>query len=167
MASGRGSNFEALVVACRDGRLAAEVVLLAVNTPNCLARRRAERLAIPCACLDHRGCSDRRVLDVDLISLFRRQRVDLVVMVGWMRIVTPQPSGRIPGQASQHSSLPSACFPWPRGPDAAGQDLRAGVRVQAAVPVLADESQEDMAARIRTQEHRILPLGVQLAAERL
>ncbi|MEY4800815.1 MAG: hypothetical protein RLZZ213_1262, partial [Cyanobacteriota bacterium] len=48
MASGAGSNFEALVQACTDGRLQAEVALLVVNNPGCGAQQRAERLAIPC-----------------------------------------------------------------------------------------------------------------------
>ncbi|QEY31707.1 phosphoribosylglycinamide formyltransferase [Synechococcus sp. RSCCF101] len=183
MASGRGSNFEALVRACRRGELQAEVVQLVVNVPDCPARGRAERLEVPCTCLDHRRYSDRTCLDEDLIALFRRRSVQLVVMAGWMRIVTPRLVEAFAGRLINiHPSL----LPAFRGMDAVGQALRAGVRlsgctvhrvtaevdageilVQAAVPVLDGDSAVSLAARIQEQEHRILPLGVQLAGERL
>ena len=98
MASGEGSNFEALVAACRQGPLAAEVVQLVVNNPSCAARNRAERLAVPCRLLDHRLLSDRQELDRQVSALFGEVGVDLIVMAGWMRIVTPQLIQAFPGR---------------------------------------------------------------------
>ncbi len=183
MASGAGSNFEALARACGDGRLHGQVVVLAVNRADCGARGRAERLGVPCEVIDHRRQPSREALDRALINLFAAHRVDLVVMAGWMRIVTPVLIGAFPERlVNIHPSL----LPSFRGADGVGQALAAGVTVagctahivteqvdagpilvQAAVPVLADDDRERLHARIQQQEHRILPLAVTLAARRL
>ena len=183
MASGNGSNFEALVAACRQGPLAAQVVQLVVNNPDCLARQRAERHGIPCRLLDHRLLRDRQELDRAVAAEFREVQVDLVVMAGWMRIVTPVLIGAFSERLINiHPSL----LPSFRGIDAVGQALAAGVRLsgctahlvveevdaglilaQAAVPVLPGDDATRLAERIRRQEHRILPLAVALAAARL
>lgn len=183
MASGDGSNFEALVAACRSGALAAEVSLLVVNEPDCGARERAERLAIPWRLLDHRSFASREALDGALIGAFRQVEADLVVMAGWMRIVTPVLIDAFPGRLlNLHPSL----LPSFRGRDGIGAALAAGVTlagctahlvvpevdagpilVQAAVPVLSGDDRASLHARIRVQEHRILPLAVRIAAQRL
>ena len=183
MASGNGSNFEALVRACRAGCPRGTVALLVVNNPGCAAIARAERLGVPWQMLDHRGQSSREDLDRALIDLFQRQAIDLVVMAGWMRVVTPVLIGAFPGRlVNIHPSL----LPSFRGMHAAAQALEAGVTlagctahlvteevdagqilVQAAVPVLVDDDVDSLSQRIQQQEHRILPLAVQLAAERL
>jgi phosphoribosylglycinamide formyltransferase-1 len=167
MASGEGSNFEALVRACGDGRLRARVVLLAVNRAACGARQRAERLAIPCHVLDHRSQPSREALDRALIALFQAERIDLVVMAGWMRIVTAVLIGAYPQRlVNIHPSL----LPSFRGADGVAQALAAGVTlagctahlvtaevdtgpilVQAAVPVLAGDDRERLHARIQRQ----------------
>lgn len=183
MASGNGSNFEALVQACRTGALAADVVLLLVNNPGCGAQSRAERLGISCRLHDHRTAESREALDQQLCASFRQAEVDLVVMAGWMRIVTQELIDAFPQRlVNIHPSL----LPSFRGARAIEQALAAGVTisgctahlvslevdtgpvlVQAAVPVLAGDDPSSLAARIHQQEHRILPLAVQLAAERL
>ena len=183
MASGEGSNFEALVDACSEGRLRGEVVVLAVNREGCGAQGRADRLGIPCQVIDHRSQPSRQALDEALIALFRTHRVDLVVMAGWMRIVTPVLIAAFPDRlVNIHPSL----LPSFRGADGVGDALAAGVTlagctahlvtaevdagrilVQAAVPVLAGDDRQRLHARIQQQEHRILPLAVALAAQRL
>jgi phosphoribosylglycinamide formyltransferase 1 len=183
MASGNGTNFEALVRACRQGTLRASVECLVVNREQCGARERAARLGVPCHRVDHRLPTERESLDRELIRLFGVSAVDVVVMAGWMRIVTPVLIDAYPDRLLNiHPSL----LPSFRGIDAVGQALAAGVTlagctahlvqaevdagpilVQAAVPVLKDDSRESLAARIQRQEHRILPLAVALVAARL
>lgn len=183
MASGHGSNFEAVVQACRGGALQAEVALLVVNRPDCGAQQRAERLGIAWQLLDHRRFASRESLDQALIAAFRAAAIDLVVMAGWMRIVTPLLIDAFPDRlVNIHPSL----LPSFRGVDAIGQALASGVRltgctahlvrpevdsgpvlVQAAVPVLEGDDHDSLAARIQRQEHRILPLAIALAAARL
>jgi phosphoribosylglycinamide formyltransferase 1 len=183
MASGNGTNFEALVRACRQGTLRASVECLVVNREQCGARERAARLGVPCHRVDHRLHATRESLDRELIRLFGVSAVEVVVMAGWMRIVTPVLIDAYPDRLLNiHPSL----LPSFRGIDAVGQALAAGVTlagctahlvqaevdagpilVQAAVPVLKDDSRESLAARIQRQEHRILPLAVALVAARL
>ena len=183
MASGAGSNFEALVQACGVGSLRAEVALLVVNNPGCGAQQRAERLGVPCQVHDHRGQPSREQLDQALVGAFRNAAVDLVVMAGWMRVVTPTLIGAYPERLLNiHPSL----LPSFRGLDAVGQALAAGVTltgctahlvceevdagrilVQAAVPVLVGDDHASLSARIQRQEHRILPLAVALTAEQV
>ena len=158
MASGHGSNFEALVASCRHGPLNASVEVLVVNKPGCGAIERAERLGVSWRLLDHRRFSSREALDGALIEAFPQRLVNI------------------------HPSL----LPSFRGVDAIGQALAAGVTlagcsahlvtaevdggpilVQAAVPVCPGDDHARLAARIQQQEHRILPLAVALAAERL
>lgn len=183
MASGSGSNFEALVQACNGGSLAAQVSLLVVNNPGCGAQERAARLGVPCAVHDHRLAPSREALDAQLIASFRAAAVDLVVMAGWMRIVTQRLIDAYPERLLNiHPSL----LPSFRGARAIEQALQARVAlsgctahlvslevdtgpilVQAAVPVLAGDDAASLAQRIHRQEHRILPVAVHLAAERL
>ncbi|MBM5798174.1 MAG: phosphoribosylglycinamide formyltransferase, partial [Cyanobacteria bacterium K_Offshore_0m_m2_072] len=68
MASGNGSNFEALVQACRRRQLQAEVVELIVNNDGCGAQQRAQRLGIACTLLDHRQHSSREALDAAIAA---------------------------------------------------------------------------------------------------
>jgi phosphoribosylglycinamide formyltransferase-1 len=183
MASGEGSNFEALVQATRCQHLQASVELLVVNHEQCGARARAERLGIPWRWIDHRAFPSREALDDALIEAFRGAGVDLVVMAGWMRIVSPRLIEAFPDRLLNiHPSL----LPSFRGLDAVGQALACGVHitgctvhlvrpevddgpilVQAAVPVHPQDNAPSLAARIHAQEHRILPLAVALAARRL
>jgi len=183
MASGSGSNFEAVALACRQGQLPGEVALLVVNNPGCGASERAGRLGIPCQLHDPRDFPSREALDPALIASFQAAAVDLVVMAGWMRIVTPTLIGAFPERlVNIHPSL----LPSFRGMDAVGQALAAGVTlagctahlvseevdagrilVQAAVPVFPSDDHASLSARIHHQEHRILPLAVELAAQRL
>lgn len=183
LASGEGSNFEALVEACRNGALAGtEVVQLIVNRSGCGAQQRAERLGVPWEHLDHRQRS-RQELDQHLVAMLQRCGVDLVVMAGWMRIVTPV---LIEAYAGRLLNIHPSLLPSFRGLDAVGQALAAGVRLsgctvhlvaeevdageilmQAAVPVLDDDDHSSLSRRIQVQEHRLLPAAVALLGQRL
>ena len=183
MASGEGSNFQALVEACTNATLHGRVELLVVNNPGCGAQRRAEQLGVPWRLLDHRAFPSREALDRALAEAFQAVPVDLVVMAGWMRIVTAELIQAYPDRLLNiHPSL----LPSFRGARAVEQALEAGVTlsgctahlvrlevdsgpvlVQAAVPVAPEDTPATLAARIHRQEHRILPLAVQVAAQRL
>jgi phosphoribosylglycinamide formyltransferase-1 len=183
LASGNGSNFEAVVQACRSGLIRGEVGCLVVNREGCGAQRRAERLGVPCRLIDHRAHPQRQELDRRLVEIFHGEGCELLVMAGWMRIVTPVLIDAFPERiVNIHPSL----LPSFRGMDAIGQALVAGVRitgctahlvseevdagailVQAAVPVLAQDDAGSLAERIHREEHRILPQAVALAAARL
>lgn len=179
MASGSGSNVEALHDATAQGRLDASLRLLIVNNPDCGARDRAARLQIPCQLIDHRRYKTREDLDQALVSAFQAADVEAVVMAGWMRIVTPILIDAYPGRLiNLHPSL----LPSFKGLDAVGQALASGVRItgcsvhhvqedvdsgtviaQAAVPVLGNDDVQSLTQRIQKQEHRLLPWATALA----
>ena len=182
MASGNGSNFEAIVQAINTGRLGAEIPLLVVNNENCGAHQRADRFGIHLEVLDHRSYPNREALDRQLVSLFQSHQVDVVVMAGWMRIVTDVLVKAFPERlVNIHPSL----LPSFRGLDAVGQALKAGVNIsgctvhivtteldagpilaQAAVPVFGTDNHDSLAKRVQQQEHVLLPATLQQNAHR-
>ena len=181
MASGTGSNFEALHNAIASGNLNARLCLLVVNKPGCGASQRAERLGIRCELRDHRLFASREALDQELVRTFRDEGVEAIVMAGWMRIVTSVLIDAFPDRLINiHPSL----LPAFRGMDAIGQCLTSGATItgctvhqvqkdvdtgpilaQAAVPVLPDDDRESLARRIQKQEHRLLPWATALAGQ--
>ena len=173
MASGNGSNFEALAQAVDAGNLMAEISMLVVNNPGCGAQQRAQRLGIPCTVLDHRVLRERERLDQALVDCFRSVAVEVIVMVGWMRIVTPV---LINGFADRLVNIHPSLLPSFKGLDGIGQALAAGVKItgcsvhlvtaeldggpilaQAAVPVEEKDTHETLSERVHQAEHRLLP----------
>ena len=176
MASGNGSNFEALAQAIEAGTLMAELRLLVVNNPGCGAQQRAERLGVPCTVLDHRVLRNRESLDQALVDSFRAADVEVVVMAGWMRIVTPV---LIEGFAGRLVNIHPSLLPSFKGLDGIGQALAAGVKVtgctvhvvteeldagpilaQAAVAVDRDDDHDSLARKVHQEEHRLLPAAI-------
>ncbi|MGB3300880.1 MAG: phosphoribosylglycinamide formyltransferase [Phormidesmis sp.] len=181
MASGSGSNFEAIARAIARKELNARIELVIYNNPAAAVASRAERLGVPAQLLNHRTFESREALDTAIVQTLKAAGVEWVIMAGWMRRVTQQLISAFPGQILNiHPSLlPS--FPGMR---AVEQALNAGVKItgcsvhhvelvvdsgpivmQAAVPVLPDDSVETLQARIQVQEHRIFPQAIAIAAQ--
>ncbi|ABB56988.1 phosphoribosylglycinamide formyltransferase [Synechococcus elongatus] len=182
LASGNGSNFEALAQAITADQLQAEIRLLIYNNPDAYVRQRAERLGIPALLLDHRQFASREDLDQAIITAFRNRGVEWIAMAGWMRLVTETLIQAFPERIINiHPSL----LPSFKGIRAVEQAIAAKVRisgctahlvtldvdsgpilVQAAVPVLPDDTVDSLQQRIQVEEHKILPLAIALAAAR-
>jgi phosphoribosylglycinamide formyltransferase 1 len=177
MASGSGSNFAAVAEAIDAGQLQAKIAVLIYNNPGIKALEYAAKYQIPTVFHDHRGV-DRSALDAAIVQTMQEYQVNCVVMAGWMRVVTPVLIDAFPDRIINiHPSLlPS--FP---GIKAIEQALAAKVKIsgctvhlvrpvvdsgpiliQAAVPVLPDDTAEALHARIQIQEHRILPAALKL-----
>jgi phosphoribosylglycinamide formyltransferase-1 len=181
MASGNGSNFEAVAQAIHDGQVNAQIQVLIYNNPGIKAAARAERWGVPTVLLNHRDYKHREDLDTAIVETLRQYQVEWLVMAGWMRIITPVLIDAFPDRIINiHPSL----LPSFKGVRAVEQAFEAGVKItgctvhlvrpevdsgpiliQAAVPVLPDDTPETLHARIQVQEHRILPQALaQLAA---
>jgi len=181
MASGSGSNFEAVARAIASQQLNAKIQVLIYNNPGIKAAARAEKWGVPAVLLNHRDYKKREELDSKIVHTLRQYGVEWVVMAGWMRLVTPVLIEAFPDRIINiHPSL----LPSFKGVRAVEQALEAGVKIagctvhlvrlevdsgpiliQAAVPVLPDDTAETLHARIQVQEHRILPQALaQLAA---
>jgi phosphoribosylglycinamide formyltransferase-1 len=175
LASGSGSNFEALVAGLR-GDQSASVEALLCNVPGAPALERATRLGVPAVLMHHTQWPSRQAYDEALVAELRLRGVELVCLAGYMRLVTPGFLRAFPGRViNVHPALlPS--FP---GLHAQRQALEAGVRLagcsvhfvdegtdtgpiiaQASVPVLPGDDEAALSARIQVQEHRLFPLVV-------
>lgn len=182
MASGSGSNFEAIAQAIADQQLNAHIQVLVYNNPEAKAAARADRWDIPKVLLNHRQFESREALDGAIVETMQQYQVDVIVMAGWMRIVTDVLINAFPDRlVNIHPSL----LPSFRGTHAVEQALAAGVKItgctvhlvrlevdsgpiimQAAVPILPDDTVETLHQRIQVQEHRIFPAAIALLAYR-
>lgn len=180
MASGNGSNFEAVASAIAQGQLNAQIQVLIYNNPTAASAARAVKWDVPAVLLNHRDFQTREDLDRQIVQTLQQYEVEWAIMAGWMRLVTPVLIDAFPDRIINiHPSL----LPSFRGVRAVEQALEAGVKIagctvhivclevdsgpillQAAVPVLPEDTKETLHARIQIQEHRILPPAIALAA---
>ena len=163
MCSGEGTNFENIVHSCPDH----DVVIMVYNKKKCKAKKRAERL-------DIRSCYSKD--EDEIIALFNAYNVDLIVMAGWMRIVSKKFceafSGRI---INLHPSL----LPKYKGLDAVERAIEAGesetgcsvhfvteeldsgaIIKQQEVPILPGDTVESVTRAVQQAEHYLLPLVI-------
>jgi phosphoribosylglycinamide formyltransferase-1 len=182
LASGGGSNLQALLDAGARGELGpARVAVVGVNVPGCGALERAAAAGVPSFVIDHRSYAARVDFDRALIAALRAHEVDLVVLAGFMRLLTPEVLAAFPRRViNVHPALLPA-FP---GVHAQGQAFRYGVKIagctvhfvdegtdsgpiiaQTAVAVLDDDDEERLRLRILAEEHRLLPAVVRAIAE--
>lgn len=179
--SGRGSNMDALIAACAAGEIPAQIVAVISNRPLALGLEKAKAAGIPVEVVDHANFSDRESFDTALAACIDRYAPDMVVLAGFMRILTDGFVGRYQGRlVNIHPSLlPS--FP---GLHTHRRALEAGVRIhgctvhfvtpeldhgptlmQAAVPVLDDDDEETLALRVLKAEHQIYPQALRWLLE--
>jgi len=181
LASGRGSNFRALVAAARGGRMPADVVVLISDRAEAGAVALAHAEGIEVVVIPPREHPGRDAHDKAVTDALEARRVGLVCLAGYMRILRADFVEHFRGRLLNiHPALLPA-FP---GLHAQRQALAHGVRVagatvhfvdegtdtgpivlQAAVPVRADDTEDTLAARILAEEHRIYPEAVRLFAE--
>ena len=181
MASGSGTNFEALAKAIAENKLNAQVKVLIYNNPDAKVRSRAEKWQIPAILIDHRQYKQREALDQKIVGTLQEYGVEWVIMAGWMRIATQVLLDGFPDRVINiHPSL----LPSFKGIRAIEQALAAGVKItgctvhkvslavdsgeiimQAAVPILPNDTPDTLHARVQVQEHIILPQAIALAAE--
>jgi phosphoribosylglycinamide formyltransferase-1 len=181
LASGSGSNLQAILDACASGSIPAQVAVVVCNVAGATALERAEAAGVPAVLLAHGPYKTRDAYDAELVALLRRHGVELVCLAGFMRLITP-----VLLSAFQNKILnihPSLLPAYP-GLHAVRKALAAGARVsgctvhivdegtdtgpivlQAAVPVLEGDTEETLAARILVQEHRCYPRAISLWAQ--
>lgn len=179
--SGSGSNLQALIDARERGELAAEIAVVVSNRPGVLGLSRAQQAGIPTQVIDHREFNSRTAFDKALMIAIDQYQPDLLVLAGFMRILTPEFVAHYSGRMMNiHPSL----LPKYTGLHTHRRALEAGDAIhgvtvhfvteqldggppilQAQVPVLSGDTEELLAKRVLEQEHRIYPLAVHWFAQ--
>jgi phosphoribosylglycinamide formyltransferase-1 len=172
LASGRGTNLQAIIDASESGRLSGEVVGLISDNPNAAALKRARRHGIPEVVVERRSYPSKRDFDRKLAEAVRQFAPDLIVLAGFMRLLGRDFLDGFPGKVINiHPSL----LPSFQGLDAQKQALEYGVRYtgctvhfvdegtdtgpiigQRVVPVMPDDTEDTLAARILVEEHALM-----------
>jgi phosphoribosylglycinamide formyltransferase-1 len=179
--SSRGSNMGALIEAASARDYPAEIALVVSNRPEAKGLELAKAKSIATATVDHTGYKSREEFEAELAKQLARAKIEIICLAGFMRILTPgfvkQWEGRL---LNIHPSL----LPAFKGIDTHVRALDAGVKVhgcsvhfvvpeldsgpivmQAAVPVLEGDDEEELAMRVLAAEHHIYPAALRLLAE--
>ena len=174
--SGRGSNFEAIAQQIDKGNLNAEVAVVVSNVESAPGLQRARERGFDVLSANSKGLS-REAFDRQVIHVLKEKRVDLVCLAGFMRLLTPS---FIQAFRNRILNIHPSLLPAFPGLDAQRQALEYGVKVsgctvhfvdegldsgpiimQAAVPVLDEDTEESLSARILEQEHQIYSKAIQ------
>ena len=176
LASGSGTNAQAMIDKAAQGVLDVNIALIVCNRPGAGVVSRAEKAGIPCLVLDHKSFPDRESFDARMVEALREAGAELVVLAGYMRLLTPWLVGRWAGRmVNIHPSL----LPNYPGLDTHARALAAGdaeagctvhlvtegcdegpVLAQARVPVLAGDTAASLAQRVLVAEHALYPAAL-------
>lgn len=181
LASGSGTNLQAIIDRSLDGSLNAEIAVVITNNPGAGALERAKNADIPTLCINHRDFQQREDFDNAVVGALKESGVELVVLAGFMRIITQTFIDAYPNRVI---NIHPALLPSFPGLNVQQQAIDYGARfsgctvhfvdvgvdtgpiiIQAVVPVLPDDTANTLAARILEQEHKIYPRAIQLIAE--
>jgi phosphoribosylglycinamide formyltransferase 1 len=180
LVSGSGTNLQAIIDQCEAGTIPGRVVCVISNRADAYALQRAEKHGIAARHVTHRDYSSRDEYDAELVAILREYGVGLVILAGFMRIVTPVLLDAFPHAVM---NIHPALLPSFPGLHAQQQALDYGVKIsgctvhfvdagcdtgpiiiQAVVPVLTGDDEATLSARIHREEHRIYPEAVRLFA---
>lgn len=181
LCSGRGTDLQSIMDAINNGEVAADIAVVLTDKPDAFALERAASAGIKAVCVNRKQFDGRESFEQALVSELQAAGVTLVVLAGFMRILTPyfvrQYAGRI-------MNIHPALLPSFPGAHAHQDVLAYGVKIsgctvhfvdegtdsgpiilQAAVPVLDGDTEEALGARVLEQEHIIYPRAIQLYCE--
>ena len=180
-ASGRGSNFQAIIDSVESGYLAVEIKVLIADNEGAFALDRARKHGIESLVVRPKGFESRDAYFEMLVGELRAREVDLVVLAGFMRIVGKPLLDAFPNRVMNIHPALLPSFPGLHGQKQAAEygvkisgctvhfvdeGMDTGpVIIQAAVPVLYDDTEESLSERILRLEHRIYPEAIKLFAE--
>ncbi len=179
--SGRGSNMEAIVRAFRQENWPARLCAVISNRADAAGLAFAERAGIPTRVVSHKDYADRETYDAALQAVIDTYEPDLVILAGFMRILT---AGFVEHYTGRMINIHPSLLPSFRGLHTHRQAIEAGVRVhgatvhfvtpeldggpiiaQAIVPVLPGDDEDTLADRVLAQEHRLYPRVVRWITE--
>jgi len=181
LASGGGTNLQSIIDRSVQGTLDATIELVISNNPKAGALERAERAKIKTKCIDHRNFSTRENFDRAIVTTLQEANIDLVVLAGFMRIITepflqafpqriinihPALLPAFPGLHVQQKAIDfGAKFTGCTVHIVDGGVDTGPIIAQAVVPIFSHDTESTLAARILEQEHKLYPQVIQWFAE--
>ena len=181
LASGRGTNLQAIIEAIKEGRIDGKISIVISDNHNAFALKRAEQTNIETQYVNFKKFKNREDYDKEIIKSLEEKKVDLVVLAGYMRILTPY---FIKTYKNKIMNIHPALLPSFPGLHAQRQAVEYGVKVsgctvhfvdegmdsgpiilQKAVEVKDDDTEESLAERILQEEHQIYPQAIQLFSQ--
>jgi phosphoribosylglycinamide formyltransferase-1 len=179
--SGSGTNLQSIIDAVEAKKLEAKIQLVLSNKADAYGLVRAQNHGIPIEVLEHKSFPSREAYDQTVVDLLRGRGVELVVLAGFMRLLSPV---FVNAYSNRIMNIHPALLPAFPGLHVQKKAVEHGVRfsgctvhfvnedcdegpiiIQAVVPVFPGDTEEILAARILAQEHRIYPRAIQLYAE--
>jgi phosphoribosylglycinamide formyltransferase-1 len=179
--SGNGSNLQSIIDHIEKGSLKATIKIVISNNSDAYGLTRAKKHGIPVVVLKNGDFKNKEDFDSELINIFKKNSVDLVILAGFMRIITSTILNAFPQKIMNIHPALLPSFPGIHGQK---QALEYGVKlsgctvhfvdegvdtgpiiIQSAVQVFDDDTEETLAARILKEEHRIYPQAIQFFAE--
>lgn len=181
LVSGSGTNLQAIIDRIESGEIRAEIACVISNKADAYALARAAMHGIPVVVHENTRCPDRRAYDAATVEILRSHAVDLVVLAGFMRILTDVMVNSFPNAIM---NIHPALLPSFQGLHAQQQALDYGVRysgctvhfvdcgtdtgpiiMQSVVPVEQDDTEEALSARIQKAEHQTFAAAIKLFVE--
>ncbi|WP_337263445.1 MULTISPECIES: phosphoribosylglycinamide formyltransferase [unclassified Serratia (in: enterobacteria)] len=176
LVSGQGSNLQALIDACQQGRIAANIVAVFSNKAQAYGLQRAEEAGIAAHALDAKTFADREAFDAALAEAIDQYQPDLVVLAGYMRILShafvqhyagrmlnihPSLLPKYPGLHTHRQAIDNGDSEHGTSVHFVTEQLDGGpVVLQAKVPIFPGDEEDEVIERVQTQEHHIYPLVV-------
>lgn len=185
LASGGGTNLQAIIDSCERGEIDGDVVVVISNIPEAYALERARKHGIDAFAFPHKGAT-REQHEADIVECLEQHKVDLVVLAGYLRMLTPFMINKYLGRMmnTHPALLPSFGGEGMHGLNVHQAVLDYGCKVsgcsihfvtvdvdggqiilQKALPVLEDDTAETLQERVLKEEHRLLPRAIQLFAQ--
>ncbi len=181
LVSGSGSNLQAIIDNAEKGLLDADIRVVISNNPDAYALERAKKHNIPAVVIEHSDFSEREVFDRKMIEVLRSHSVELVVMAGFMRVLSSMFLKTFPMKVINIHPAILPSFPGLHGQERAfeygvkfsgcsvhfaDEGVDTGpIIIQAVVPVYDSDTDETLSARILKEEHRIYSQAIQFYAE--
>ncbi|GKW15947.1 phosphoribosylglycinamide formyltransferase [Pectobacterium actinidiae] len=174
--SGHGSNLQALIDACKNGRLKGKIAAVFSNNAEAYGLERAQNADIPTCVLNPKDFADRAAFDAALANEIKQYEPALVILAGYMRILSPEfvaqfagkmlnihPSllPKYPGLHTHRKALENGDREHGTSVHFVTDELDGGPLIlQAKVPVFSDDTEESLSERVKTHEHTIYPMVI-------
>jgi len=181
LVSGSGTNLQSIIEAVEAGKIDGKICIVISDNPNAYALKRAKKYNIENRYINYKEFSNREEYDKKIVSLLKEKDCDLVVLAGYMKILTPY---FINIYKNKIMNIHPALLPSFPGLHAQGQAVECGVKIsgctvhfvdegvdsgpiilQKSVQVSADDTEESLAEKILKEEHQIYPQAIQLFSQ--